>query len=131
MDRKNPHQSIHAGGLFGFRRTVQSAAQSSGSRADSRIVCLAIDFALKSYQRINLCVDRMFADGFIDEARSLLPYRDTQRASNVGLQLTLRTLRRCDGPANDRGAHQTAHAELREKAVDLVTPGSELGMGSS
>ena len=86
MDRKNPHRVIRAlevclvsGEPFSAQR------KSSGSRADLHIVRLAIDLPrAELYQRINSRVDRMFADGFIDEARSLLPYRDLNALRTLG-----------------------------------------------
>ena len=86
IDRKNPHRVIRAlevcltsGRSFSAQRTGPR------QRADMRIIRVALESPrAELYTRIDARVDRMIADGFVEEARSLLPYRALNALNTVG-----------------------------------------------
>ena len=86
IDRKNPHRVIRALEVCLVSGEPFSAQRKNpGSRADLRIVRVALDLPrAELYERINARVDRMFANGFVDEARSLLPYRSLNALRTLG-----------------------------------------------
>ena len=86
IDHNNPHRVIRAlevclltGKPFSEQR---SGAQ---DRDDIELIRIAMELPREElYHRINTRVDTMVADGLIDEARSLLPYRDLNALKTVG-----------------------------------------------
>lgn len=88
IDRDNPHRVIRAlevcltsGRPFSAQRTGPR------QREDIRIVRLALDLPRPDlYARIDARVDRMIADGLVDEARALLPHRALNALNTVGFK---------------------------------------------
>ena len=86
IDANNPHRVIRAlevcvltGRPFSDQRTEAS------DRTDMRIVRIAMDVPRDElYARIDARVDRMMAEGLLDEARALLPHRGLNALSTVG-----------------------------------------------
>lgn len=86
IDRNNPHRVIRAlevclssGRPFSAQRTGPR------QREDVRIVRIALDLPRTDlYARIDARVDRMVADGLVEEARSLLPCRELNALNTVG-----------------------------------------------
>lgn len=86
IDRDNPHRVIRAlevclasGRPFSTQRTGRR------ERTDMRIIRIALDLPrAELYARIDARVDRMVADGFVEEARSLLPNRALNALNTVG-----------------------------------------------
>lgn len=86
IDRYNPHRVIRAlevclasGRPFSEQRTGPR------QREDIRIIRIALDLPRADlYARIDARVDRMVADGLVEEARSLLPYRELNALNTVG-----------------------------------------------
>lgn len=86
IDRNNPHRVIRAlevclasGRAFSAQRTGPR------QREDMRIIRIALDMPRPElYTRIDARVDRMVADGLVEEARSLLQHRDLNALNTVG-----------------------------------------------
>ena len=86
IDRNNPHRVIRAlevcvasGRSFSAQRTGPR------QREDMRIIRVALESPrAELYARIDARVDRMIANGFAEEARSLLPYRALNALNTVG-----------------------------------------------
>ncbi|HQW05474.1 MAG: tRNA (adenosine(37)-N6)-dimethylallyltransferase MiaA [Flavobacteriales bacterium] len=86
IDRQNPHRVIRAlevclasGRPFSEQRTTPT------DRKDLRIVRVAMEWPrAELYARIDRRVDGMMADGLLEEARSLLPYRELNALRTVG-----------------------------------------------
>ncbi len=86
IDHNNPHRVVRAlevclitGKPYSAQRTTPT------NREDLRIVRIAMDVKREAlYQRIDARVDRMIADGLVDEARSLLPHRELNALRTVG-----------------------------------------------
>ncbi|MBK8500356.1 MAG: tRNA (adenosine(37)-N6)-dimethylallyltransferase MiaA [Flavobacteriales bacterium] len=86
IDRNNPHRVIRAlevclltGKPFSAQRT------GTRDREDVRLVRIAMDMPREQlYARIDARVDRMVADGLVDEARSLLQHRERNALQTVG-----------------------------------------------
>ncbi len=86
IDRSNPHRVIRAlevclssGRPYSEQRTAPQ------DRTDVRIVRIAMEWSRKElYERIDQRVDRMIDDGLVDEARSLLPFREFNALRTVG-----------------------------------------------
>lgn len=86
VDHNNPHRVIRALEVCLITGKPYSAQRSTPTdREDVRIVRIAMDVKREAlYQRINARVDRMVADGLIDEVRSLLPHRELNALRTVG-----------------------------------------------
>ncbi len=86
IDHNNPHRVIRAlevclltGKPFSEQR---SGAQ---DRKDIRLIRIAMDLPREAlYARIEARVDRMVTEGLVEEARSLLPYRELNALKTVG-----------------------------------------------
>lgn len=86
IDTNNPHRVIRAlevcqltGRPFSEQRTE------ANDRTDMRIVRIAMDVPRDElYARIDARVDRMMAEGLLDEARDLLPHRALNALQTVG-----------------------------------------------
>jgi tRNA dimethylallyltransferase len=86
IDRNNPHRVIRAlevcqatGRPYSEQRTTPQ------DRDDVRIIRIALDLERDQlYTRINERVDRMMAEGLLEEARALLPHRDLNALRTVG-----------------------------------------------
>ncbi len=86
IDRHNPHRVIRAlevclatGRPYSEQRTTPT------DRDDIRIVRIAMELPRTAlYERIDARVDRMMADGLLDEARALLPHRGHNALRTVG-----------------------------------------------
>jgi tRNA dimethylallyltransferase len=86
IDRDNPHRVIRAlevclvsGKPYSVQRTTPE------ERSDMRILRFALGMPRHElYARINARVDRMIADGLLEEARSLLPDRALNALNTVG-----------------------------------------------
>lgn len=86
IDRQNPHRVIRAlevclstGRPYSEQRTTPQ------DRADVNIIRIALDLPRASlYEHIDQRVDRMIADGLVEEARSLLPHRALNALHTVG-----------------------------------------------
>lgn len=86
IDRNNPHRVMRAlevclltGKPFSAQRT------GAMDRDDVRLVRIAMDMPReKLYARIDARVDRMVAEGLVEEARSLLEHREQNAMQTVG-----------------------------------------------
>jgi len=86
IDRQNPHRVIRAlevclstGRPYSEQRTMPQ------DRTDINIIRIALDLPRTAlYERIDQRVDRMIADGLVEEARSLLPHRALNALHTVG-----------------------------------------------
>lgn len=86
MDRRNPHRvlralevSIRTGRPYSSQRTAPA------ERTDLRILRFALDLPRAGlYGRIDARVDRMMAEGLLEEARGLLPFRHLNALNTVG-----------------------------------------------
>jgi tRNA dimethylallyltransferase len=86
IDRNNPHRVIRAlevcqatGRPYSEQRTTPQ------DRDDMRIIRIALDLERDQlYSRINERVDRMMAEGLLEEARALLPHRELNALRTVG-----------------------------------------------
>ena len=86
IDRNNPHRVIRAlevclltGKPFSGQHT------GAKDRDDLKLVRIAMDLPREElYRRIDQRVDRMVADGLVEEARSLLPFRELNALRTVG-----------------------------------------------
>ncbi len=86
IDRNNPHRVIRALEIC-ITSGKSASAQRSGrtQRDDIRIIRIALDVPrAELYAHIDARVDKMIADGFVEEARSLLPYRELNALRTVG-----------------------------------------------
>ncbi len=86
IDRNNPHRVIRALEICLISGKAASAQRSGRTqRDDIRIVRIALDVPrAELYARIDARVDRMIADGLVEEARSLQPYRELNALRTVG-----------------------------------------------
>ncbi|MEX1133004.1 MAG: tRNA (adenosine(37)-N6)-dimethylallyltransferase MiaA [Flavobacteriales bacterium] len=86
IDRQNPHRVLRAlevclitGKPFSEQRNAPQ------ERNDMRIVRIAMDLPrTELYARIDQRVDRMVTDGLVEEARTLLPFREHNALRTVG-----------------------------------------------
>ncbi len=86
IDRKNPHRVIRALEIF-LVSGKPASEQRTGSRVrdDVRIIRIALDLPrTELYARIDARVDRMIAEGLVEEARALLSYRGLNALNTVG-----------------------------------------------
>lgn len=86
IDKKNPHRVIRALEVCLITGRPFSTQRSSPSdRTDILLIRIALDLPrTELYQRIDDRVDRMIADGLVEEVRGLLPYRDANALRTVG-----------------------------------------------
>lgn len=86
IDRHNPHRVMRALEVCLLSGAPLSAQQSGPVlRTDIRLVHLALDLPRPElYARIDARVDRMVADGLVEEARALLPHRALNALRTVG-----------------------------------------------
>lgn len=86
IDRSNPHRVIRALEICLLTGKPYSAQRTTPEdRQDMRIVHIALDVPRKDlYERIDVRVDRMMADGLLEEVRSLLPHRASNALRTVG-----------------------------------------------
>lgn len=86
IDRNNPHRVIRALEVCQATGRPYSAQRTTPQdRVDVRIIRIALDLERDQlYSRINDRVDRMMADGLLEEARGLLPHRDLNALRTVG-----------------------------------------------
>lgn len=86
IDRHNPHRVIRALEVcLGTGRPMSAQRTMPADRTDMRIVRVALDLPRATlYERIDARVDRMVADGLVEEARSLLPFREHNALRTVG-----------------------------------------------
>lgn len=86
VDKKNPRRVVHA--LEICHMTGQTYTSFRTNRVKQRpfhIVKIALNCEREMlYDRINSRVDQMMAQGLLDEARSLLPYRNENALNTVG-----------------------------------------------
>ncbi len=86
IDINNPHRLIRALEVYEFTgKTISSYQLSSAKkeRLKSLMIGLKIDRDML-YDRINKRLDKMFLDGLVEEARSLIPYINNQALQTVG-----------------------------------------------
>lgn len=86
IDQRNPHRVIRALEVCLLTGRPYSAQRSGAAdRADLRIARIALDLPRNAlYARIDARVDRMIADGLVEEARALLPFRACNALQTVG-----------------------------------------------
>jgi tRNA dimethylallyltransferase len=86
IDRANPHRVIRALEVCIVSGRPYSEQRSDPEdRTDLRIVRLAMDLPREElYRRIDARVDRMVAEGLVEEVRSLLPHRHLNALRTVG-----------------------------------------------
>jgi tRNA dimethylallyltransferase len=86
IDSSNPHRVIRALEVCMLTGKPFSEQRSGAKdRDDLRIVRIAMELPREElYARIEARVDRMMAEGLLDEARSLLPHRDLNALQTVG-----------------------------------------------
>lgn len=86
VDRNNPRRVVHALEICHMTgRTYTSFRTNSVKQRPFRIVRIALQRDRKQlYDRINQRVDQMMAQGLLDEARRLMPYRQQNALNTVG-----------------------------------------------
>lgn len=86
IDRKNPHRLIRALEICLLTgRPLSTQRTAPRDREDLKIVRLSMDMPRASlYTRIDERVDRMVADGLVEEASGLLPHREHNALRTVG-----------------------------------------------
>lgn len=86
IDRRNPHRVIRALEVCHATGRPYSAQRSGAEdRTDLRIVRIWMDLKREAlYARIDQRVDQMITSGLVEEARSLLPYREENALRTVG-----------------------------------------------
>lgn len=86
IDRANPHRVIRALEVCLLTGKPYSEQRSGAQdRADMRIIRIAMDLPREQlYARIDERVDRMIAEGLVEEARALLPHRSLNALQTVG-----------------------------------------------
>ena len=86
VDRKNPRRVVHALEICHITgRTYTSYRKNELKERPFRIVKIGLNRQRELlYERINQRVDKMMADGLLDEARRLLPYRSQNALNTVG-----------------------------------------------
>jgi len=86
IDKRNPHRVLRALEVCLLTGKPYSEQRNAPQdRSDMRIVRIAMDLPrTELYARIDQRVDRMVADGLLEEARSLLPFREHNALRTVG-----------------------------------------------
>ena len=86
VDRQNPRRVVHALEICHMTgRTYTSFRRNERRQRPFRIVKIALNRPREElYERINMRVDRMMADGLPDEARRLYPRRQLNALNTVG-----------------------------------------------
>ncbi len=86
VDRKNPKRVIHALEIcYMTGRTYTSFRTRSTKQRPFRMVKIGLTRDREElYRRINQRVDQMMADGLLEEARSVYPYRSLNALNTVG-----------------------------------------------
>lgn len=86
IDRNNPHRVVRALEICLVSGNAASAQRSGPKqRTDLRIVRIAMDLPRgELYARIDARTHRMMAEGLVDEARTLLPFRHLNALNTVG-----------------------------------------------
>lgn len=86
VDRQNPRRVLHALEICHMTgRTYTSFRRNERRQRPFRIVKIALNRPREElYERINMRVDRMMADGLLDEARRLYPRRQLNALNTVG-----------------------------------------------
>ena len=86
IDRSNPHRVIRALEVCVLTGKPYSAQRTTpAGRRDIRIVHIALDIPRRDlYKRIDSRVDRMMADGLLEEVRGLVPHRTSNALRTVG-----------------------------------------------
>ncbi|MBQ8127722.1 MAG: tRNA (adenosine(37)-N6)-dimethylallyltransferase MiaA [Prevotella sp.] len=86
VDRQNPRRVVHALEICHMTgRTYTSFRRNERRQRPFRIVKIALNRPREElYERINMRVDRMMADGLLDEARRLYPRRQLNALNTVG-----------------------------------------------
>lgn len=86
IDRNNPHRVIRALEIcLVSGSTVSAQCTGPKQRTDMRIVRIAMDLPrAELYARIDARTQRMMAEGLLEEARALLPFRHLNALNTVG-----------------------------------------------
>jgi len=86
IDQRNPHRVIRALEVcIGTGRPYSEQRSIPTDRTDLHIIRIAMDVDRQTlYARIDARVDRMVAEGLVEEARSLLPFREHNALRTVG-----------------------------------------------
>ena len=86
VDRKNPRRVVHALEIcYMTGKTYTSYRKNELKERPFRIVKIGLNRQRELlYERINLRVEQMMADGLLDETRQLLPYRSQNALNTVG-----------------------------------------------
>ena len=86
VDRQNPRRVVHALEICHMTgQTYTSFRTAQKKERPFKVVKVGLNRDRDElYQRINLRVDQMMADGLLDEARILLPYRSENALNTVG-----------------------------------------------
>lgn len=86
IDRHNPHRVIRALEVcLATGRPYSEQRTTPVDRDDVRIIRIAMDLPrTELYARIDARVDRMMAEGLLEEVRTLLPHRDLNALRTVG-----------------------------------------------
>ena len=86
VDRQNPRRVIHALEICHMTgKTYTSFRKSIKKQRPFNIIKIGLNREREElYQRINLRVDQMMADGLLEEVKSVLPYRNENALNTVG-----------------------------------------------
>lgn len=86
IDKQNPHRVLRALEVCLLTGKPYSEQRNAPQdRSDMRIVRIAMDLPrTELYERIDMRVDSMLAQGLVEEARSLLPFREHNALRTVG-----------------------------------------------
>ena len=86
VDRQNPRRVVHALEICHMTgKTYTSFRKAQKKQRPFDIIKIGLNREREElYQRINQRVDQMMADGLLNEAKSMLPYRDENALNTVG-----------------------------------------------
>lgn len=86
VDRQNPRRVVHALEICHMTgKTYTSFRKAQKKQRPFDIIKIGLNREREQlYQRINLRVDQMMADGLLDEVKAILPYRTVNALNTVG-----------------------------------------------
>lgn len=86
IDNKNPHRIIRAIELIEETgKSITSLKTNPKNKRPFKIIKVMMDMDRKTlYERINARVDKMIAEGLVDEVQNLIPYKKMKALETVG-----------------------------------------------
>jgi len=116
IDRNNPHRVIRALEVCLLTGEPYSAQRTAPTdREDVRIVRIAMDLPRADlYRRIDARVDRMVADGLVEEARALTPHKELNALRTVGYRELFEYFRSTQTISEEGGSLEKAIALIKQ-----------------